>query len=116
MALDSDRPTQVGDAARQEAAEAQAFLDHLRASRTAKITNAEREADKKEIADLRAKTEMLQRAVSRHAEHIREQRGQIRALTSAVAELQRQRRPAGVRVPAKRRDGLDAALEREIYD
>jgi hypothetical protein len=53
MAEDAERFPQVGDAARAEAAEAQAILDHLRASRPAKITNAERDADKAEIAKLR---------------------------------------------------------------
>lgn len=106
----------LGDGDRALAERATAFLDHMRAARPAEITNAEREADKKEIADLKAKTEMLQRVAERHAEHIRAQRRQIQALTSAVAELQKGPRPARAVAPAKMRDGLDAALERELYD
>lgn len=116
MATDGGTEYRLGDGDRALAASATAFLDHMRASRPATITNSEREADKAEIAKLRAKTEMLQQVAERHAEHIRALRRQVQTLTSSVAELQRQRRPARAAAPAKRRDGLDAALDRELYD
>jgi hypothetical protein len=107
---------QVGDAARQEAAEAIAFLDHLKASRPAKITNAERDADKAEIAKLRADLAMTQRAVVRQGERIRELNSELQAVRSAVINLQKTRLRTGQRIaPQKKRDGLDDELERDLY-
>ena len=116
MSDDSERPYRLGDGDREMAASSAAFFERLRAGRPAEITNAERDADKAEIAKLKAKTEMLQRVAERHAEHIRTQRRQIQTLTSAVAELQKRSRPSRATTPSKRRDGLDAALERELYE
>ena len=93
-----------------------ALLDALREARPVEISHAEREADKKEIAQLKARTEMLQRVAESHAEHIRTLRRQVQTLNNAVAELRRSGRPARAAAPAKRRGGLDDALERELYD
>lgn len=93
-----------------------ALLDALKASRSAEITNAEREADKAEIAKLRADLTLTQRAVVDHGNRIRSLKTELAAIRNAVVELQQQRRPARAAAPLKKRDGLDAALERELHD
>mgnify|MGYP000341315944 CR=1 FL=1 len=94
-----------------------ALLDAIKSMQPAKITNADREADKKEIAKLQADVDLLKRSVSHNNNRIRSMRSEIQALQAAVGALQRQARPA-VRgtPPARKRDGLDHALERELYD
>ena len=93
-----------------------ALLGALKASRPAEITNAEREADKAEIAKLRADLTLTQRAVVDQGSRIRTLKAELAAVRNAVAELQRRSRPARAAAPVRKRDHLDAALERELYD
>jgi hypothetical protein len=109
-----DQPYRLGDGYRELEARAQERIEALKAASPVKITAAEREADKAEIARLRDKTDMLERVAHKHADHIRSLRAQVQALTSAVAALQQRARP--VRAAASsRRDPLNDALEAEIH-
>jgi hypothetical protein len=113
----SDRPYQLGDGDREIAAQAKAVLDHLRAARPAEITNAERDADKAEIAKLKADLDLTKRAVVNHGKEIRQLKADLAAVRNVVIELQQQRRPpARISALVRKRDGLDAAVERELYD
>ena len=117
MTEDGARPYQFGDADRENAAEAAAFFERLRASKPAEITNADRDADKAEIAKLKADLSLTQRAVVSHGKEIRRLKADLTAVRSAVIELQQQPRTTGrPPAPARKRDGLDQALERELYD
>jgi hypothetical protein len=113
----SDRPYELGDGDREIAAQAEAVFDHMRAARPAEITNAERDADKAEIAKLKADLSLTQRAVVSHGKEIRRLKADLTAVRNVVIDLQQQRRPAArISAPVRKRDGLDAALERELYD
>lgn len=117
MSDGGERPYQLGDGDRQAAADAEAFIAALRAGRPAEISNGEREADKAEIAKLRADLTLTQRAVVKHGERIHDLKMELTAVRNAVVELPKQRLPAARRsAPVRRRDGLDAALERELYE
>lgn len=119
----SDRPYELGDGDREIAAQAKAVFDHMRASRPVEISNAERDADKTEIAKLKADVDLTKRAVVNHGKEIRQLKADLAAdlaaVRHAVIELQQQRRPSrrGA-APASRpkRDGLDRKLEAELYD
>ena len=113
--IDNPDEYRLGDGDRALANSATAFIEHLKSSRPAEITNAERDADKKEIAALKEKTDMLERVATSHAQHIRTLRGQIQTLSNAVAELQRRSRPARAAAPIRKRDHLDDELERDLY-
>jgi hypothetical protein len=113
----SDRPYELGDGNREIAAQAEAVFNHMRASKPAEITNAERDADKAEIAKLKADLSLTQRAVVSHGKEIRRLKADLTAVRSAVIDLQQQPRTTGrPPAPARKRDGLDQALERELYD
>lgn len=93
-----------------------ALLDAMKAARPAQISNAEREADKAEIAKLRADLILTQRAVVDQGNRIRSLKADLAAVRGTVIELQRQRRPARTSATARKRDGLDDALERDLYE